>query len=448
VKKKILIVDDEASIRFGLRDFLFTNNYQVEEADSCATAEEAYRKGYPDAVILDYLLPDGNALDLLPKLKEIAPSIPVIILTAHASIDLAVRAVKEGAEYFLTKPVELSALSVLLHRLIENQRNRKKQLARESRDARETVDPFLGSSKAIRELEEQAKRVAETDTPILIQGATGTGKSLLASWLHNHSLRSSEAFVDLNCSTLKREFLETELFGHEKGAFTGAITSKPGLLEVAQPGTVFLDEIGDLDMEVQPKLLTVLENKKFRRLGDVRDRFVDIRLIFATHQNLAELVQEKKFRSDLYFRISTFPLDVPSLRQRLEDIPALARNILKYCSADLGREETELSKEAELTLHRYPWPGNIRELKNVLERALLLTDKKVLTEDDLKFDTRIIINSASDSQLTLIELERKHIENILREERGRVEDAAKRLGIPRSSLYQKIKRYNLNLEDF
>jgi Response regulator containing CheY-like receiver, AAA-type ATPase, and DNA-binding domains len=441
-KSKVLIVDDEPGVRFGIREFLEAHGYKADDANCCKMAEEMFRAMRPDAAVIDYLLPDGTALDLLPRLKAIDPGVSMIILTGHGSIDLAVRAIKVGAEHFLTKPVDLSTLLVILERSLESQRNHRKQIARKSQQARQTVDPFIGSSPAIRQLAEQVKRVLSTESSILLLGPTGAGKGVLAQWIHNNSSRCEEAFVDLNCAGLSQELLETELFGHEKGAFTGATTSKLGLFEVAHRGTVFLDEIGDIDLQVQPKLLKVLEEQKFRRLGDVRDRQVDVRLIGATCQDLGRLMRENKFRSDLYYRISTIPLVTPALQERVEDIPVLARRLLAKCAADLGRNDLELSPDAERALQAYAWPGNIRELRNVLERASLLSEHRILRAADLRFDDAANRGTpAYDSQLTLLELERRHIELVLAEEHGQVDRAAKRLGIPRSSLYQKIKKF-------
>jgi DNA-binding NtrC family response regulator len=443
-RNKILVVDDEPGLRFGVRDFLELQGYEIDEAETCREAQLLFRKSRPDLVIADYLLPDGTALDLLPRLKEIDADIPLLILTAHGSIDLAVRAIKEGAEQFLTKPLELPALLVILQRILENKRNLQKQLASKSREVRRAIDPFLGTSPRVQALAEQAKKVLHSESPILILGETGTGKGVLATWLHTNSQRSEEAFVDLNCAGLSRELLETELFGHEKGAFTSATASKQGLFEVAHRGTIFLDEIGDVDLQIQPKLLKVLEEKRFRRVGDVRDRQVDVRLIAATHQNISMLVSEKKFRDDLYFRISTIPLTFPALRERVEDIPVLANHLLEKFSADLGRGEVRLGPDCLEALQSYSWPGNVRELRNVIERAVLLSEQKVLGLKDLHFDGRSGTQASyGDSQLTLIELERQHIERVLQEEKGRVERAAKRLGIPRSSLYQKLKRHQI-----
>jgi transcriptional regulator with PAS, ATPase and Fis domain len=255
--------------------------------------------------------------------------------------------------------------------------------------------------------------------------------------------------VDLNCAGLTRELLESELFGHERGAFTGAVAAKVGLLEVGDRGTVFLDEIGDMDPLIQPRLLKALEEKQIRRLGDVRERRVDIRLIAATHQDIAALVQEKRFRSDLYYRISTIPLTIPPLRRRAEDVPILARAILGRLAAELGRGAMDLAPDAEEALRRYPWPGNIRELRNVLERAALLGRRDVLDRKDLLFDPQGPPSSGGyDTSLTLEELERRHIERVLLEERGRVEAVAARLGLARSSLYQKIKRFGISVSRF
>ncbi|HEV8135149.1 MAG TPA: sigma-54 dependent transcriptional regulator [Pyrinomonadaceae bacterium] len=443
-RNKVLVVDDEPGVRFGIRDFLEQQGYEIEEAQSCEDAQILFRTSRPDIVIADYMMPDGTALDLLPRLKEIDPDTPLLVLTAHGSIDLAVRAIKEGAEQFLTKPLELPALQVILQRLLQKQRNHHKQLASKTRQVRLAIDPFIGTSSAIRALADQARKILSSESPILIRGETGSGKGVLARWLHENSPRADEAFVDLNCAGLSRELLETELFGHEKGAFTSATASKQGLFEVAHRGTIFLDEVGDVDLQIQPKLLKVLEEKRFRRVGDVRDRQVDVRLIAATHQDLGQFVREKKFRDDLYFRISTIPLSFPPLRERIEDIPIVAQYLLNKVSVDLGRGELILDEDCIRALQAYSWPGNIRELRNVIERAVLLSDQHCITIKDLHFDGHGSVGAPFlDTRLTLLELEKQHIERVLQEEHGKVEKAAKRLGIPRSSLYQKIKKHQI-----
>jgi len=444
-KPRILVVDDESAVRFALRDYLEFQGFGVDEAETCGEAENRYRRDVYDAMTLDYALPDGNALDLLPRLKAIDAGVPIVLITAQATIELAVRAIQLGAEQFLVKPVDLNALQLVLERVLENQRNRRKQVATSAREKPQRVkDLFLGGSPAIRRLEEQATRAASAESPILIQGDTGTGKSELARWLHRNSSRSSEPLLELNCGGFTREFLDTELFGHEKGAFTGAVAAKIGLLEAANRGTVFLDELGDMDLQIQPKLLKALEEKRFRRLGEVHDRKVDFRLLGATHRNLESLVQERLFRADLFYRVSAIQLVVPPLSERAEDIPDLAQNLLGRITEEWGREPVKLSREALGVLQRHAWPGNIRELRNVLERALLGARTLLIETGDLDFASSPRAGAEpGSSKLTLKEMERFYITQVLKEEGGRVEAAARRLDIPRSTLYQKIKALGL-----
>lgn len=448
-RNRILIVDDEADIRFAIRDYLELHGYSVLEAADCATGLEAFKTSPPDVALVDYRLPDGTVFDLLPTMLETDPAVPVVVLTGHGSIDLAVRAIKEGAEQFLTKPVELPALKIVLDRLQETARHRQRQLVRRTRNARSALDPLEGSSVAIRNLAAMAERVAPTDVNVLITGETGVGKGVLAAWLHQHGPRAEDPFVDLNCAGLSNDLLDSELFGHEKGAFTSAHKDKPGLFEVANRGTLFLDEIGDMALPVQAKLLKVLEEQRFRRLGGVRDRTVDVRLIAATHHDIQAAVKQGQFRQDLYYRINTIQLDVPALRERTEDIVLLAGSILKRLASDLGRGEVSLDKSAERALAGYGWPGNVRELRNVLERALLLTDEGKLSARHLRFESQSVAGESTiQGTLTLKELEIHYIEQVLRELEGRVPDAANRLGVPKSSLYQKLKTYRINPSRF
>src|ERR1051326_5841296 len=414
LRNRVLLVDDEAGPRFGVRRFLKSHDFHVEEADDCASARLKFRAFRPDVTILDFRLPDGTALDLIPEFRSLGDS-ALIVLTAYASIDNAVEAVKLGAEQFFTKPVQLEALLVVIERILDNQRNRHQALAGAVSKEHRRVDPFLGVSDAIRELRERAEAALRTDSPILIHGETGTGKTVLANWIHSHSRRAGEAFVDLNCAGISRDFLETELFGHEKGAFTGAISTKQGLLEVAHRGTVFLDEIGDMDSQVQASLLKVLEEKRFRRLGDVKDRTVDVRLIAATHRDFRSLVE-----ANLYYRISTLELTVPALRNRREDIPILAESILERLARDLGQKRVSLGPDAERVLRRYDWPGNIRELRNVCERALLRSHGDVLDHAAIVMPSEVAAPTVLTSSRngTLEDVERDYMEQVLREESG------------------------------
>ncbi|MBN8467689.1 sigma-54-dependent Fis family transcriptional regulator [Corallococcus exiguus] len=438
-RTRILLVDDEPGVRLGMKGYLTQHGFDVDEATSVAEAQEGFRSHRPDVAVIDYRLPDGTALELLPRLKELDAAVPLVVLTGHGSIELAVQAVKEGAEQFLTKPLELAVLKVVLERLVAQRRERQRLLADRSRAVRTQVDPFLGNSPAIRALRDQAERVRESDSPVLVTGETGSGKSVLARWLHEGGPRKESPFVDLNCAALSKDLLDSELFGHEKGAFTSAVAAKPGLLEVADRGTLFLDEVGDMDVAVQPKLLKVLEEKRFRRLGDVKDRRVDVRLVAATHQDLQLAAREKRFRSDLYFRISTLILHVPPLRERTEDVPVLASHFLAEMGSHRGRGQVELEPDAERALMAYSWPGNIRELRNVLERAVLLSGTSRLSRSALRFESLLPTEEPLGEDLTLEELEHRHIERVLAREGGHVERAATKLGISRSSLYAKLK---------
>ena len=446
LKNRVLLVDDEPGPRFGIRRFLKSHDFDVEEADDCASARTKFRAMRPDVTVMDFRLPDGTALDLIRDFRTVDDS-SIVVLTAYASIDTAVEAVKLGAEHFFTKPVELEALLVVIRRTIENQRNRSHLIAdTKSSQTRRRVDPFLGASAKIHELREKTEAVLRTDSPVLIHGETGTGKTVLARWIHDRGRRAGEAFVDLNCAGISREFLETELFGHEKGSFTGATATKQGLLEVAHRGTVFLDEIGDMDLQVQASLLKVLEEKRFRRLGDVKDRATDVRLIAATHREFRALVEENRFRQDLYYRISTLELFVPSLRERREDIPLLAENILERLARDLGQKRATLTDDAQRALKSYDWPGNIRELRNVLERGLLRSPGETLDASAL-----VLPNDGGSAAGggggrrggTLEDVERDYIEQVVREEQGLVDRVAARLGISRSAVYYKARKHGI-----
>ncbi|HSS00023.1 MAG TPA: sigma-54 dependent transcriptional regulator [Kofleriaceae bacterium] len=444
----ILVVDNDALVRCSIRDLLHSSGFAVREADSCEAGLAAFRAQRPDLVLVEHRLPDGDGVHLIGQLRATDPDVPCIVLSGHATIDLAVQAVKEGAENFVTKPIKSGLLETLIPRLLQQQASRKRTIVQDVREARNELDPFLGTSAAIQRLAEDARRMVGADGPLLLLGETGSGKGVLARWCHRNGPRREEAFVDLNCASLSKEFLESELFGHDRGAFTGAVATKPGLLEIAHRGILFLDEIGDMDIQIQPKLLKVLEEKRFRRLGEVREREVSVRLIAATHHDLRDLVATQRFRRDLYFRIGTLPLLVPPLRERAEDIPVLVDNLLHRIGAELGRPGMRVSGSALEALEQYEWPGNLRELRNLLERAVLLTDGNLIGVRELRLHartepaSRATYSSAGDD-LTLAELERRHIERVYEAEGQNVQRAAVRLGIPRSSLYQKLARLGL-----
>ena len=441
LRYRILLIDDEERIRATVGDFFDAHGYEVDTAGSCAEGEKHFRFARPDLVICDFRLPDGDGSHVLETVRTIDASVPLVVVTAHGSVDLAVEMIKEGAAHFVTKPLDLSVLLVVVQRLLDERRRAARADAAAAVQRRDAADPFCGTSEAIQRLRETAAVVAAADAPVLIGGETGSGKGVLARWIHASSRRASEAFVDINSAGLSRELLESEMFGYAKGAFTGAVTAKAGLLEVAHRGTVFLDEIGDIDLAVQPKLLKVVEEKRFRRLGEVQDRMVDIRLIAATHRDLAALVEQERFRDDLYFRINTLTLNIPPLRERREDIPLLANAIVRQLAGQMAKSDVSLGDDAIEALTRHRWPGNIRELRNVIEHAVLLARRPVVGASDLRFE--VIESPAARTQtedhLTLAEVERKHILRVLRLESGNVERAAKRLDVPRSTLYRRLK---------
>jgi DNA-binding NtrC family response regulator len=443
----LLLVDDEESIRWAVGRFLVGRGAEVFEAADGAAALELARSQVMDVALVDWSLPDTDGLTLLHQLRAIDSGLPVVVLTGHGTIELAVKAIQEGAEQFLTKPVNLEVLATLVERLASLRRER---LALWSNRRREGGGPdlFGGSSPPIRRLAEQAARVAGANSPVLLIGETGSGKGVLARWIHQHGPRADFALVDLNCAGLSRELLESELFGHARGAFTGAIQAKPGLFDSAQRGTLFLDEIGDLPLELQPRLLKVLEEKTYRRLGEVEQRRADVRLIAATHVDLEAAIRDKGFRSDLYFRISAIRLEIPPLRDCGEDILHLARGFLAQVAAEFGRPTPTLSASAERALLAYPWPGNVRELRNVLERVVLMHESREVSAEVLGLRIpdvaeRPVSQSAVRGVpiLTLREAERQHLEAALRACGGNVERAAERLGLSRSALYARLQKH-------
>ncbi|MFO0747819.1 MAG: sigma-54 dependent transcriptional regulator [Myxococcota bacterium] len=445
---KVLVLDDNEAIRLSVSMFLGDAGYTTLEAASLADALRAIESESFECAVVDHMLPDGTALDLLARLKETGAALPVIVLTAHGSIELAVRAIQAGAEHFLTKPLKLPALLEIIARTTESRRTQRREAASRTRARRDALDPFVGKSELMRQLAEDARRVAGSDMPVLILGETGSGKGVLASWLHMNGPRAGESLVDINCAGLQPQLLESELFGYERGAFTGAVASKVGLLDLAHRGTLFLDEMGDLDLQVQPRLLKVLEEKRFRRLGGVKDRVVDVRLVAATHADLAAGVGAKRFRSDLYYRINTLTLRVPPLRARAEDIPVLAQRMLDG-QARLGVAR-ELTPDAVRALQAYPWPGNLRELSNVLERAALLSDRKALGAADLRLEGggRAGDDAAAGDGFDVVSLdehERRYLRRVLEAKAGRVDEAARALGMPLSTFYQRLKRHGIEL---
>jgi DNA-binding NtrC family response regulator len=440
-----LVIENDAVVRFGICDFLRGRDYVVHEATTLHEAQMQLPGFQPDAAILDTELPDGNVAELVDWMKASDIGIPLFLLTRRDADHSTISDGYGGTAYTFTKPVMMSGLEQQLNRSLEGERLRRQSKCGRSPSQLEYLNPFLGTSRVIRQLEQFANRLLTSESPIFIQGETGSGKGVLANWIHRNGTRSGESFHDLNCAGLSPELLESELFGHRRGSFTGALENKLGLFEAANHGTLFLDEIGDIDLHVQSKLLKVLEEQRFRRLGEVQERSVDVRLMSATRCNLEKLVEEGKLREDLYYRINVVRVEIPSLRHREEDIPLLAQYLVERICREGGRKNMGIEATALNALRQHSWPGNIRELRNVLERAVQFSNHPTLTVEDLQFERRVPVFSSpldirmADRTLTLKQLEEIYIEMVLQAEAGSVERAARRLGIARSSLYNRLK---------
>jgi DNA-binding NtrC family response regulator len=437
---KLLLVEDDETALFGYERYLAKSGYATKSATSLSDARNAVMSDRFDAIVLDLKLPDGNSMDWLPELKKEYPRLPVIVITGTSDIPTAVKATKNGAEDFLTKPVELDDLAASLRKSLEIGSLRKQALV-QNRLVKQD-EQFFGSSKAISEVLEHATVAAANDTVVLLLGETGTGKGVLARWIHDHSERKTEAFVEVNCSSLRGELLRSELFGHVKGSFTSSIKDREGLIEVADGGTLFLDEIGDMDVEVQAQLLKTIEERSFRRIGENHLRKSDFRLICATNRDLLKETETGKFRSDLYYRVCVFPIRLPSLRERKDDIPGLCDHLLR----GFDYSHFPLSKDVIEILTGYPWPGNIRELRNMLERANLLARGQEITMAHLPgLSAGPVALPSGETEAPLInidEMEKVHIKKVLERCGGDKYKASDILGISLSSLYRKLTKIN------
>ena len=444
----LLLVDDDPAVLRAVGNYFESIGTEVYRASSAAAALEAYERARPDVVILDMGLPDANGLEVLEHLRGQGGA--VIILTGQGDIETAVRAMQLGAENFLTKPIDMPHLAAATTRVAEKVRlKRQNQMLRARDHAGESVTG-LGVSPQMADLGRQIEMLAASErTTVLLTGESGTGKGWVAHLVHNLSPRGTGPFVDVNCAGLSATFLESELFGHEKGAFTDAKERKQGLFELADGGTVFLDEIGDLALELQPKLLKVLETKTFRRLGGTREMKVDVRLVAATNRDLIKDVEGGRFREDLYYRLSVMPLHLPAVRDRSrEDRHALIERILGEIRPQLPGSPPDTDGEALERLLGAPWPGNIREMRNVLERALILArGQPAIGPEHLPPDLRGRPGSGERRHhaQSLADVERTYIERALRYHGGNRTRAAKELGISRATLINKIKVYGLDL---
>ena len=443
----VLIVDDESTIRLSLGNIL-KKKYEVLEAETGGDALDLIENHQPDIVLLDVRLPDINGLEVIKRAKGFAPETAVIMISAYADFELAIEAMKEGARDFFIKPVDLERLEMAIQRGLEWIKLLREKRVLEMRIAvNQPRQPLLGRTPQMTEIEKMIELCAQNPTTlVLITGESGTGKGLVAELIHSRSPRRNKIFQEVNCASLSETFLESELFGHERGAFTDAKTMKRGLLEVADGGTVFLDEIGDLSLSLQPKLLKVIETKKFKRIGGISDITVEVRIIAATNKDLEREMMKGRFREDLFYRINVMTMTLPALRERRPDIPFLAEAFVKQFNKVLGKNVTGYSAEAMNLLNSYDWPGNVRELKNIIERAMILCNGTTIETRHLPSsfqETALLSTEEAVMPKSLKEVEKEHIKKVLERLGNNKSKSARVLGLSRSTLLEKIKRYNL-----
>jgi NtrC-family two-component system response regulator AlgB len=448
--KRILLVDDEENIRITLSRYLASRDYEVKTASSGAEALAVMNTWVPELLVTDLRMDGMNGLELIERAKREHPDMTIVIITAYASVETAVAAMKHGAYDYLTKPFSLDEIAHLLQRVeeIRGLARENTQLKQVLQDFREPEE-FDSRNPKMRQIFEMAKRVAGSQSTVLITGESGTGKSVLAKWIHKNSARAGQGFVDVNCATLSENLLESELFGHVKGSFTGAVRDKVGRLKIADGGTVFLDEIGDISLALQTKLLRFLQDRQFEPVGSTKTETVDVRIVAATNRNLDEAVRSGQFREDLFYRLNVIEFKMPALRERPEDIQTLTESLLRRSCTETARAPLKLSPEVFSIFLRYRWPGNIRELKNTIERAVVLAHgDQVQTVDlpDRLLDPAIPVPpqiAVTHPNMSLEDLERQYIQEVLARS-ATLEEAASVLGINLSTLWRKRRRYNLD----
>jgi DNA-binding NtrC family response regulator len=465
MKPRILVVEDEKAIQIALKGLLSREGYEVEQADTGEQAIEMLRQQLFDLVLTDLALGRGaNGMDVLKTAIELRPETAVVMITAHGSEKIAVEAMKSGAEDYIPKPFDNDEIRVVVRRALERRRlERENRLLLERIQREQGFANLIGTSPGMRRVFEMVQKVAETDLTVLIRGESGTGKELIAQAIHDTSNRKKRPFVAVNCAAINRELVESELFGHEKGAFTGADSRRLGRFEAADGGTIFLDEIGDMAPETQAKVLRVLQEETLERVGGTESVEIDVRVVAATHRDLEKDVADGRFREDLYYRLKVVEIELPALRDRSEDIAALCLRFLEGVAERLGRDTRRLSPEALACLMRHSWPGNVRELRNVLEQAAVLASGDLIEAADLNLAesagsdapaTTASVNDVSadgatfsEAKKTLIEdFEREFLLRALREHDGNISRAAQSIGMVRQSLQQKIRELGLRSE--
>jgi len=448
----ILVIDDEEGIRESLKGILEDEGYEVTVSESAEEGLKFFERQYPDLVLLDIWLPGMDGIEALRIMRDKRPEIPVIMISGHGTIELAVKASKLGAYDFLEKPLSLERVLITVKRALE-----MSSLEGELRALRLEVAEkwkLVGESLPMQYLRRQIDLVAPSNSIVLITGESGSGKELVARLIHEGSPRRQHPFVEVNCAAIPHELIESELFGHEKGAFTGATEKKKGKFELADKGTLFLDEVGDMSLQAQAKVLRVIETKEFQRVGGSKNIKVDVRIIAATNKDLEAEVKKGNFREDLYFRLNVIPIKVPALRERKEDIPLLARHFLELIASEYGKPVKRLSEDALKVLMNYDWPGNVRELKNLIERLVIMCQKDLITSSELQRGAFLDFNERSGLENyfeipTLKEareaFERDFILRKLREHNWNISKTAEAIGLERTALYRKLKQLGVEI---
>ena len=457
MQESVLIVDDEQVSRFVLQEALTKRGYAVSQAEDAEEGLRKFKQHPSDLILLDIQLPGISGIDAISKFKGIDPSVVILMITALSSKEMAIEAIKRGAYDFFGKPYKMEEMEIVVKRSLE-----RRQLERDLKTLREQIsDTFhvqniIGKSGAIEEVLRLISRVADTTATVLIWGETGTGKELIAQAIHQNSPRAAKTMVKLNCAGIPEGLLESELFGFEKGAFTGATERKIGKFEMADQGTIFLDEIGDMNLQAQAKILRILQEMEFERLGGTKPISIDVRVIAATNKDLSESVQDQAFREDLFHRLNLFSVRMPALRERIEDIPILAEHFLEGANTSFGRRVGAISSDAMNQLIEYRWPGNIRELKNTVERAVLIADGEILSSKSLpphiskQVDDRpsaAAPTTTQDLNETVKNVERQLILDALERSDGVQRKAAKVLGITERVLWYKVKKYEIKVSE-
>ncbi len=443
--KNVLIIDDEEKLRGLLARIIKSEGFDVLEAPDLRSGFKKLEQNDLDVVLCDVKLPDGNGVEFVEKLKTTFPSVEVILLTAFGKISDGVQAIKNGAFDYIVKGDDNDKIIPLLYKALDKAQLQKKVKQLEKRISdKYSFDTIIGKSKGIEQAIELAKKVAKTDSTVLLTGETGTGKEVFAQAIHENSNRAGKSFVALNCSTFSKDILESELFGHKQGAFTGATKDKKGFIEEANGGTLFLDEIGEMPLELQAKLLRVLETNEYIQIGDTLPKKSNFRLITATNRDLKAESEEHRFRSDLYFRLNIFEINIPALRERVKDIAPLVQHFVAQFSSAINKRTLKIEEGFLAKLESYPWPGNVRELKNIIERAVILSNDDVLSIDLLPYEIQHqSTHSKSLSAFSMESIEKLHIQKVLNYTKGNKAETARLLEIGIATLYRKLEEYNI-----